>query len=113
MLKVSSDAVAQQLDQFARMALTQSIVIEQPRQPAVVMLSLDEYQRLQALDDAYLAARARQANKEGYLDHDRAIRQRLAATMNERRLSRNRESAVRSGMVDAGRAAEAAPADHP
>jgi len=112
MLKVSSDAVAQQLDEFVRMALTQSIVIEKPQQPTVVLLSLDEYQRLQALDDAYLAACARQANKEGYIDHDHEIRQRLAAAMNERRLSRNRESAVRSGSGDAGRATEAAPAEH-
>jgi len=112
MLKVNSDAVAQQLDEFVRMALTQSIVIEKPQQPTVVMLSLDEYQRLQALDDAYLLACARQANKEGYIDHDREIRQRLAAAMNERRLSRNRESAVRSGSGDAGRATEAAPAEH-
>lgn len=112
MLKVSSDAVAQQLDEFVRMAVTQSIVIEKPRQPPVVMLSMDEYQRLQALDEAYLAACLREANTEGYLDHDHEIRQRLAAAMNERRLSRSRESAVRSGSVDAGRAKETAPAGH-
>lgn len=112
MLKVNSDAVAQQLDEFVRMAVTQSIVIEKQQQPAVVMLSLDEFQRLQALDDAYLAACVRQANTEGYLDHDHEIRQRLAAAMNERRLSRNRESAVRSCSVDAGRATETAPAEH-
>ena len=112
MLKVSSDAVAQQLDEFVRMALTQSIVIEKSQQPTVVMLSMNEYQRLQALDDAYLVACARQANTEGYIDHDHEVRQRLAAAMNQRRLSRNRESAVRSDSADAERAAETAPAEH-
>lgn len=110
MLKVGSDAVAQHLDEFMRMALTQSIVIEKPRQPTVVMLSLDEYRRLQTLDDAHLAACAREANTEGYIDHDHEIRQRLAMAMNERRLSRDRGSAVQSAIGDAGCAL--APAKH-
>ena len=45
-------------------------------------------------------------------DAEFQIRQRLAAAMNERRLSRNRESAVRPGIADAGHATEAAPAEH-
>lgn len=105
MLKVSSDTVAQRIDEYVHLALTQSVVIEKPERATVVMLSLDEFQRLQALDDAYLAACARQANREGYLDHDREIRQRLAAAMNDRRLGRHREPAVRSEPGrDAGRA---------
>ncbi|WP_296001554.1 hypothetical protein [Rugamonas sp.] len=111
MLRVSSDTVAQRLDELVHLALTQSVVIEKPRHETVVMLSLDEFERLQALDDAYLAGCARRANKEGYVDHDHEIRQRLAAAMNARRLGRHGEPAVQSDL-EREAAANTAPAGH-
>ena len=85
MLKVSEQHIEQKLDTYMGMALTQSIIIERPQQGSVVMLSLAEFERLQALDEAWLAASLRLANREGYLDHDQQVRQRLATAMNQRR----------------------------
>ena len=42
-------------------ALTEPVMIEKSGRPAVVMLSVAEYERLQAMDDAYWGERAKQA----------------------------------------------------
>ncbi|WGG50779.1 hypothetical protein [Rugamonas sp. DEMB1] len=87
MLKVSSDVVAQELDTYLRRATAQTVVIEQPAGEPVVMLAMSEFQRLQQVDEAHWAACARLANTEGYLDHEHEVRRRLAAALNEKRLS--------------------------
>jgi antitoxin Phd len=53
---------------FGRMldtAQREPVTIEKHGRPVAVVLSLEEYQRLEALDDAYWAARAQQAVEEG------------------------------------------------
>jgi PHD/YefM family antitoxin component YafN of YafNO toxin-antitoxin module len=87
MLKVTESEIAQELDSYLHRALTQTIVIEKPDREAVVVLSLAEFNRLQQVDDEHWAACARQANKEGYLDHDHEVRQRLAAALRQKRLA--------------------------
>lgn len=87
MLKVSSDVVAQELDDCLRQATAQTVVIERSGSEPVVMLAMSEFERLRQVDDAHWAVCARLANKEGYLDHEHEVRRRLAAALNEKRLS--------------------------
>ncbi|MFS2006095.1 hypothetical protein ACEN9F_20995 [Duganella sp. CT11-25] len=87
MLKVTESEIAQELDSYLHRALTQTIVVEKPDHGQVVMLSLAEFERLQEVDDEHWAACARRANKEGYLDHDHEVRQRLAAALRQKRLA--------------------------
>lgn len=87
MLKVTESEIANELDSYLHRALTQTIVIEKPERDPVVVLSLAEYQRLQEVDDEHWAECARKANREGYLDHDHEVRQRLAAALRQKRLA--------------------------
>jgi PHD/YefM family antitoxin component YafN of YafNO toxin-antitoxin module len=87
MLKVTESEIAQELDSYLHRALTQTIIVEKPDHEPVVMLSLAEFNRLQEVDDEHWAACARRANKEGYLDHDHEVRQRLAAALRQKRLA--------------------------
>ncbi|PHV05102.1 hypothetical protein CSQ96_21970 [Janthinobacterium sp. BJB412] len=87
MLKVSSDVIARELDTYLRRAMAQTVVIEHPESEPVVMLAMSEFERLQQVDEQHWAACARRANTEGYLDHEQEVRRRLAAALNEKRLS--------------------------
>ena len=61
-------------------AIKHPVVIEKSGRPAVVMISYEEYQRLNELEDAMWLDRARAAATEGYLsvgDSDDFIRKRL------------------------------------
>jgi PHD/YefM family antitoxin component YafN of YafNO toxin-antitoxin module len=87
MLKVSEDQISRELDSYLHRALTQTIVVETADRNPVVVLSLAEFERLQEVDEEHWAACARQANVEGYIDHDHEVRNRLAAAMKEKRLA--------------------------
>jgi PHD/YefM family antitoxin component YafN of YafNO toxin-antitoxin module len=87
MLKITESEIASELDRYMHRALTQSIMVEKPDREPVVVLSLAEFNRLQEVDDQYWAACARQANTEGYLDHNHQVRQRLAAALRQKRLA--------------------------
>ncbi len=91
MLKVNEHDIAEELDQYLNEALRQPVVIEKAGQEALVVLSMVEYERLQEAEDEYWLEGARRANVEGYLDHEREVRQRLATAMNEKRLSSSKE----------------------
>jgi len=60
----------QRLGPYMECALTEPVVIEKSGRPAVVMLSIAEYERLQALDDAYWGERAKQALEGGLAGTD-------------------------------------------
>jgi PHD/YefM family antitoxin component YafN of YafNO toxin-antitoxin module len=49
-------------------------MIEKSGRPAVVMLSVAEYERLQAMDDAYWGERAKQALEGGLAGTDETMR---------------------------------------
>ena len=65
MLHLAASEVKQRLGKYMESALTEPIVIEKSGRPAVVMLSIAEYERLQAMDDAYWGERAKQALEGG------------------------------------------------
>jgi PHD/YefM family antitoxin component YafN of YafNO toxin-antitoxin module len=87
MLKVTEDEIACELGSYLHRAVTQTVVVEKADRNNVVVLSLAEFQRLQEVDEQHWEACARQANVEGYLDHDHEVRQRLATAMRNKRLA--------------------------
>ncbi len=48
-------------------ARRQPVTIQKNGRPVAVMLSSEEYERLEALENAYWLARAKEAEAEGYL----------------------------------------------
>ena len=61
-------AATEAKNEFGRLldtAQREPVTIEKKGRPVAVVLSLEEYQRLEALDDAWWAARADAAEKEG------------------------------------------------
>lgn len=74
MLHVSTSEVKQRLGQYITRAMSEPIVIEKSGRPAVVMLSIAEYERLQALDDAYWGEKAKQALEDGLAGADETLR---------------------------------------
>jgi antitoxin Phd len=74
MLHLAASEVKQRLGQYMESALTEPVVIEKSGRPAVVMLSIAEYERLQAMDDAYWGERARQALEGGLAGTDESMR---------------------------------------
>ncbi len=74
MLHVSTSEVKQRLGQYITLAMSEPVVIEKSGRPAVVMLSIAEYERLQALDDAYWGEKAKQALEDGLAGADETLR---------------------------------------
>lgn len=57
-------------DEFGRLidtALQEPVEIQKKGRPVVVVVSLDEYKRLQALEDVWWANEANKASKEGFI----------------------------------------------
>lgn len=48
-------------------ALRTPVTIQKNGRSVAIMLSFEEYERLEALDDAYWGARAKKAMKEGFI----------------------------------------------
>ena len=74
MLHLAASEVKQRLGQYITYALTEPVVIEKSGRPAVVMLSIAEYERLQALDDAYWGEKAKQALEGGLVGNEQTLR---------------------------------------
>lgn len=63
-------AASEAKNQFGRLldtAQREPVTIEKKGRPVAVVLSLEEYERLEALDDAWWAARADEAAEEGFI----------------------------------------------
>ena len=82
MTSVSATAAKNQFGQVLEAALTGPVTITKTGRKVAVLLSWREYERLQALEDAWWAREAAQAEAEGYLGpsasrqflHDRLCR---------------------------------------
>ena len=82
MKTVTATEMRQHLGQYLTAALAEPVVVEKLGQPVIVMLSIAEYERLQALEDAYWGERARQAEQGGFTGYEettRRIQERLNA----------------------------------
>ncbi|MEE8544196.1 MAG: type II toxin-antitoxin system Phd/YefM family antitoxin, partial [Alphaproteobacteria bacterium] len=63
-------AASEAKNEFGRLldtAQREPVTIEKKGRPVAVVLSLEEYERLEALDDAWWAARADEAAEEGFI----------------------------------------------
>jgi prevent-host-death family protein len=67
MRSVTSTAAKNQLGQVLETALTEPVTITKTGRKVAVLLSWKEYERLQALEDAWWAREAARAESEGYL----------------------------------------------
>ncbi len=74
MLHLAASEVKQRLGQYMESALIEPIIIEKSGRPTVVMLSIAEFERLQAMDDAYWGERAKQALEGGLAGTDETMR---------------------------------------
>ena len=60
--------------EFMDRAQKEPVEVEKTGRKFAVLLGYDEYQRLLALEDAHWIARAREAEKSGYLGPDESMR---------------------------------------
>jgi prevent-host-death family protein len=81
MLNVAATEVKQRLGQYLESALTEPVMIEKSGRPAVVMLSVAEYERLRALEDAWWGEQAQQAIEGGFAGSEETLR-RLQERLN-------------------------------
>jgi antitoxin Phd len=82
MKTASATEVKNKLGQFFDAALAEPVIVEKSGRPLVVILSYSEYERLQAMEDAYWGARAQAAERTGWVGPEEAlnrIRDRLDA----------------------------------
>lgn len=49
------------------------IRVSRSKRPVAVLLSIEEYERLEACEDAYWVARAREAEKSGFLGPEKSM----------------------------------------
>ena len=67
MRSITSTTAKNQLGQVLEAALTEPVTITKTGRKVAVVLSWKEYERLQALEDAWWAHEAGRAESEGYL----------------------------------------------
>jgi prevent-host-death family protein len=75
---VTATEMKQRLGQYLTAALVEPFVVEKSGQPVVVMLSMAEYERLQALEDAYWGSAPARLNRAV----SQAMKQRSAGFRN-------------------------------
>ena len=67
MTKATATEMKNHFGEYLEGAISEPVVIEKSGRSIVVMLSIKEYERLMALDDAYWAQKALKAEKAGYI----------------------------------------------
>ncbi len=73
-MKTTATEMKNHFGQYLEETISQPVVIEKTGRPVAVMLSIKEYQRLTALEDAYWARKAIKAEKSGYLGPKETIK---------------------------------------
>ena len=67
MITIAATDAKQHFGEYLNAALYQPVMVQKSGKPVAVILSLAEYQRLAAIEDAQLVHHVRQAEKRGYL----------------------------------------------
>ena len=67
MTKATATEMKNHFGEYLEGAISEPVVIEKTGRPIVVMLSIKEYERLIALEDAHWAQKAFKAEKDGYI----------------------------------------------
>ncbi len=68
--KVNATEMKQRLGQYLDYALAGPVMVEKSGRPLVVLLSVDEYERLSAFEDAFWAHKAMDAEKSGWASEE-------------------------------------------
>lgn len=66
-MKTTATEIKNHFGEYLEGALSEPVVIEKTGRSIAVMLSMKEYERLMALDDAHWAEKALKAEKTGYI----------------------------------------------
>lgn len=67
MKTASATDVKNHFGEYLQSSLKEPLVIEKTGRPVAVMISMEDYERLQALEDAYWVKKAEEAESGGYL----------------------------------------------
>jgi len=67
MLTIPASEMKQRFGKYLNSALQEPVVIEKSGHPTAVMLSLAEYERLHAIEDAWWGAQAEKALQSGWV----------------------------------------------
>ena len=67
MKTATATEVKNKFGEYLEQARTEAVEVRRTGRPVAVLLAWDEYERLMALDDAWWAEQARQAEKKGYV----------------------------------------------
>ncbi|MBF0459445.1 MAG: type II toxin-antitoxin system Phd/YefM family antitoxin [Nitrospirae bacterium] len=70
---VKATAVKTHFGKYLEDSIKDPVTIEKSGRKVAVLLSLEEYERLTAIEDSYWAEKAAEAEKEGYLTHEESI----------------------------------------
>jgi len=75
MRQVNATDFKNHFGEFLDMAREEAVMVSRSGKPLAVMLSVEEYERLERLDDAYWIALAQAAEASGeWIGHDEAMR---------------------------------------
>lgn len=67
-MQITATELKNRVGRYLDAAATEPVIVEKSGRPKSVLISHDLYQKYLALEDAFWAQRARQAEAEGYLD---------------------------------------------
>ena len=73
-MKTTATEIKNHFGEYLEGALSEPVVIEKSGRSIAVMLSLKEYDRLRASDDAYWAQKALKAEKVGYIGEKESLK---------------------------------------
>ena len=82
-MTVTATEVKNRFGAYLDEAQREPVTVESNGRPRAVLLSHDDYQRLQAMEDYYWLQRAQEAEKSGYLGTDETaalLQERLSET---------------------------------
>jgi prevent-host-death family protein len=73
MTRATATEVKTRFGEYLEKARHEPVMVEKTGREYVVLLSAEEYERLQALEDAYWIAKADQAAKSGFVGTEKAM----------------------------------------
>jgi antitoxin Phd len=71
--KVNATEMKQRLGQYLDYALAGPVMVEKSGRPLVVVLSVDEYERLCSFEDAFWAQKAKDAEASGWASEEQVV----------------------------------------
>lgn len=73
MRKINATEAKNRFGTYLQKSMSEPIIIEKNNQPSAVLMSYEDYEKFVALEDAYWAAKAYEAEQEGYLSEEESL----------------------------------------